>query len=144
MSSCFLFLASWFRHDISPPKKKTHAWNVGFLQGSNYLEIDLDVHRFSFISRKGLEAFRERLKHGVIDLGLTIQVKWWTILIDKLPSELISWWTEHVEHFMQAQKQEELPENVLCSVRLNRLDFVDHGQIPTLLCDEDWHFLHLS
>lgn len=114
-------------------------------QGKNYFEIDLDMHRFSYISRKGFETFLDRLKLCVLDFGLTIQVNFFFNVMHNImnyflqkPKKLhaTSIWNTGASNFfvVQGNKPDELPEHILCCVRLNGIDYSNYLQLAV-----HWH-----
>lgn len=76
-----------------------------FFAGENYFEVCLDVHKYAYLARKGLHAFRPRIKHLVFDLGLVLQ----------------------------GNQKDELPEVMLGGVRLRGLDFTSQETLEDRL-----------
>ncbi|KAM7269036.1 hypothetical protein ACFE04_024533 [Oxalis oulophora] len=83
----------------APERKLMNAYNEKpilsrpqheFYLGENYFEIDIDMHRFNYISRKGFHMFMDRLK---------------------------------------GNKAEELPEQILCCIRVNCIDYANYQQL---------------
>ncbi|KAI3733583.1 hypothetical protein L6452_13027 [Arctium lappa] len=128
----------------APERKLMHAYNGKpvlsrpqheFYQGENYIEIDLDMHRFSCISRKGFEAFQDRLKDCILDFGLTIQASLFftseqnynTARGAVLFPQKQNYNTVFFPFF--GNKPEELPEEILCGVRLNGINYKNYHML---------------
>eukprot|EP01012_Entosiphon_sulcatum_P042860 TRINITY_DN5699_c0_g1_i1.p1 TRINITY_DN5699_c0_g1~~TRINITY_DN5699_c0_g1_i1.p1 ORF type:complete len:989 (+),score=145.13 TRINITY_DN5699_c0_g1_i1:70-3036(+) len=67
---------------------------------ARYTEIDVDVHTFGFIARKGLSSLGPRVKDMVMDVAVVIE----------------------------AHTDEELPERILGAIRMNKLDLMGGGK----------------
>jgi hypothetical protein len=74
----------------------------GYVQGEDYLEVNVDVHTFNYIARKGFNSFK--LKSGLIkaDVGFVVQ----------------------------GNGDDEMPEQMLCGVHIANGDFNDVPSYP--------------
>lgn len=65
-----------------------------FYEGDGYFEVDVDAHEFNFVARKGLVGVSEHFRNMVVDFGFVLE----------------------------GQDDAELPEQILGSVRLCKID----------------------
>lgn len=66
-----------------------------FFHGRNYLEVDLDIHQYTYLARKAFTGFLTRMKEVVFEVGLVLQ----------------------------GNGPDELPEQILAGAKFCRVDF---------------------
>lgn len=79
-----------------------------FYTGPNYLEIDMDVHNYAYIARKAFYGFIHRLAPVVFENAFVVQ----------------------------GNRPEELPEQILASARVYRVDFTKAMNFPAKSLEE--------
>lgn len=80
-----------------------------FHYGQSYFEVDVDVHRFSYLARLGLSGVRERIKDVIFDLAFVVE----------------------------GHTDDELPEQILSSQRLSKLDLSTAKTFPEKYLQEE-------
>lgn len=73
-----------------------------FVKGPGYFELDVDVHRFSYLARLGLSGIKSKLKTVIFDNAFVLQ----------------------------GATDDELPERILAAARLGRLDLPGSADVP--------------
>eukprot|EP00793_Prasinoderma_coloniale_P006468 PRCOL_00001298-RA len=80
-----------------------------FFRGENYLEINIDLYEFAYLARKALEMFRTRVSKVTVDIAFTLE----------------------------GRNEKELPEILLGSTRLSKVDYFQAPYFPEHLLDDD-------
>jgi len=79
---------------------------VSYFVGVDYIEVDINVHQYIYLTRRYFHALRPALKHAVMDMALTLE----------------------------GRNSAELPEEVIAAIRFQKIDFfAEFPKAPPLL-----------
>jgi len=56
-----------------------------YYRGKSHFEVDVDIHRFNYVSRQGMHSFKDYLKSITLDIGFVVQCE----ADDELPEKLL-------------------------------------------------------